>query len=291
MEAGELTRREVLAAAGAAGLAAVCDGASAIATPESTYPMKVLAKKPVGYWRLGETKEDTAVDASGNGHNGLYKGSPALGGPGAIRRDKDTSITLDGKGAYVEIPDHPDFSQPTSGKGLTVEAWMRPDALEFEGDTADPYIFWIGKGEPKRHEWAFRFYSRASKRPNRVSGYIFTPDGGLGAGAYFQDKLTAGKWMHVVVCYDPGDADSPSHPGVHIYRDGVHRQGPPSSGTLYNNPQWQIKPARDTAPLRFGTRNLKHFLTGGLDEIAIYPRVLTAAEIRENFVAGHGQNG
>jgi len=287
MEARESSRRQVLATA-AAGLAAMCSPSFSAPAPGSAYQTKVLSKKPVAYWRLGETKGETAADLTGNGHVGAYKGSPMLGRAGAIHGDKNTSITLDGKGTYVEVPDHPDFSQPTSGRGLTVEAWMRPDVLEFEGDTADPFIFWIGKGMPKQNEWALRFYSRASKRPNRISGYIFNPDGGLGAGAYFEDKLTVGQWIHIVVCYEPGNAGSSGHRGVHIYRDGVHRQGPPSPGTLYNNADWQIKPAHGAAPLRLGAQNLKHFLTGGLDEIAIYPRVLTSAEIRDNFAAaGH----
>ena len=65
--------------------------------------------------------------------------------------------------------------------------------------------------------------------------------------------------------------------------------GLPSPGTLYNNPQWQIKPAHGTAPLRLGTRDRKTFLTGLFDEVAIYPRVLTAREILENYNAGKGK--
>jgi hypothetical protein len=34
---------------------------------------------------------------------------------------------------------------------------------------------------------------------------------------------------------------------------------------------------------------LKGFLTGGLDEVAIYPRVLTAKEVLENYHAGKGR--
>src|SRR5262249_39716019 len=148
---------------------------------------------------------------------------------------------------------------------------------------------WLGKGEPKNYEWGFRFYSSKSKdRPNRVSAYLFNPDGGLGAGAYFQDTLKAGEWMHIVACFDAGDA-STKGAGVHIYKNGVHRLGPPSAGALYDNPMWQIKPASGSAPVRFGTRNLKHYLVGALDEVAIYPRVLTAKEILENYQIGKGK--
>jgi hypothetical protein len=45
-------------------------------------------------------------------------------------------------------------------------------------------------------------------------------------------------------------------------------------------------PAHGSAPVRFATRDGNSFFTGGLDEVAIYPRVLTGAEIMENYAAG-----
>jgi Concanavalin A-like lectin/glucanases superfamily len=259
------------------------------ATAASKYAQVVLAKNPIAYWRLGEARGPDALDSTGNGHQGAYQGTPTFRERGAIAGDPDTAVKLDGRRSYVEIPNHEGFSQPTSGNGLTVEAWVRPDVLTFEGETDDPYVFWIGKGEPNQQEWALRFYSATSNdRPNRISAYIFNPEGGLGAGAYFQDRLTAGEWIHVVACYDPGDADTEGA-GVHIYKNGVSRLGPPSAGVLYNNPQWQIKPVHGTAPLRLGTRDRKSFLVGGLDEVAIYPRVLLAEEVLENYKAGAGQ--
>jgi hypothetical protein len=287
MEPVRWTRRRFLTAAGAVGLMAL-DAKRLHGAPAVSYEKTVLAKKPTAYWRLGEGKGPDAPDSTGNGHKGTYVGMPVFGQKGAIQGDANTAVKL-GKGSYIEAPDHADFSQPTSGKGLTVEVWVRPDVLEFEGETEDPYVHWLGKGEPKQMEWALRFYSRTSKdRPNRISAYLFNPEGGLGAGAYFQDALTAGEWIHVVACFEPGDADTKGA-GVHIYRNGVHRLGPPSAGVLYNNPRWKIKSAHGTAPLRLGTRDRKSFLTGALDEVAIYPRVLTAAEVLENYNAATGK--
>jgi Concanavalin A-like lectin/glucanases superfamily len=283
METNALTRRQMLQWSGTAGLAGLAVAASPVRAPAATpsYRKAVLAKKPVGYWRLGDMVLTTAIDASLNRRHGKYHGNPKST-PGALRADADPGIALDGK-SYVEIRDHAQFSQPTSGAGLTVEAWVRPDVLVFEGETSDAHVHWLGKGEAGRQEWGLRFYSKKSKRPNRISAYLWTPAGGLGAGAYFEDALKPGEWIHVVACYDPGDADTQGKPGVHIYKNGVRRGGPPSAGTLYDNPRWQIKPAHGAAPLRLGTRDRKSFLTGGLDEVAIYPRVLTAREILEHY--------
>jgi hypothetical protein len=287
MEQERWTRRELLLVTGAAGLAALGVRTRFAAGAASDYEKAVLAKKPVAYWRLGEATGPDALDSTGNGHTGTYHGTPTFQEPGAIQGDPNTAIKLDGKRSYVEIANHENFSQPTSGEGLTVEVWVRPDVLDFEGETNDPYIFWLGKGEPGQQEWALRFYSRTSKdRPNRISAYLFNPEGGLGAGAYFQDQLTAGEWVQVVACFDPGDADTQGA-GVQIYRDGVRRLGPPSPGVLYNTSQWQIKPKHGTAPLRLGTRDANSFLIGGLDEVAIYPRVLSANEILENYRRSH----
>jgi len=289
MQGEPYTRRQLLAATGALGAAALGGPLMLGAAAVSDYPKVVLAKKPVAYWRLGEKQGPTAQDSTGHGHKGTYRGTPTFREPGAIRGDTNGAIKLDGKHSYVEVANHADLSQPTSGQGLTVEVWVRPDVLDFTGETKDGYIYWLGKGQAKQLEWALRFYSRKAKgRPNRISAYIFNREGGLGAGAYFQDKLKAGEWIHVVACYEPGDAATKGRRGVHIYKNGEHRLGPPSPGTLYKNPKWRIKPTRGAAPLRLGTHDLKGFLVGGLDEVAIYPRVLTPKEVLENYHAAKG---
>ena len=70
--------------------------------------------------------------------------------------------------------------------------------------------------------------------------------------------------------------------------DWVHRLGSPSSGTLYRS--FQILPANGGGPVRLGTRDAavrgsaaNSYLIGALDEIAIYPRMLSADEILENY--------
>jgi hypothetical protein len=263
------------------------------------YSRTILDRQPVGYWRLGEKAPPTAADASGSGCDGTYVGNPALGQPGSLLNDPDTGVGLGGPGArdYVEVPDpiSQSFSQPTSGLGLTLEVWIRPDVLTFAGETEERYIHWLGKGGPRQCEWGLRFYSNDSpSRPNRISAYVWNPDGGEGAGAYFQDTLVPGSWIHVVAVFEPGDRDTDPPAGVHIYRDGVHRLGPPSPGTLYRT--FGVVPRRGTLPLRLGTRDAAasgsaaaSYLTGGLDEVAIYPRALTPDEIRENYVVAHDE--
>jgi hypothetical protein len=249
-----------------------------------SYAQAVLSKRPAAYWRLGERSGQTAHDASNNHHDGTFRGRPAFGEPGAIRDDPDGAVAFDGRSDYVEIPDSLHFSQPSSDRGLTVEAWMRPDILTFPGETNQRYVHWLGKGDAGEFEWGFRFYSLDSpSRPNRISAYIWNAAGGEGAGAYFQDALIAGRWMHVVACFSPGDR-SDANAGVSIYRDGSMRANPRTSrGARYSS--YAIEPSHGPAPLRFATRDLGSFFSGALDDVAVYPRVLTGAEIADNYRA------
>src|SRR5579862_6491426 len=121
-----------------------------------------MAKKPVGYWRLGEESGPTAHDETEHHRDGTFHGHIRYREKGAISRDADTAIQLEGRDSYVEVPNSERFSQPTSGAGMTVEVWMRPDLLMFAGETQEHYLHWLGKGEPGRNEWGFRFYSRNS---------------------------------------------------------------------------------------------------------------------------------
>ena len=84
-------------------------------------------------------------------------------------------------------------------------------------------------------------------------------------------------WAHIVAVYQPAGKDN----GVQIYRNGMFKKGPPDKGTLYST--YDVTPTPGTAPVRLGTRDLGSFLTGGLDEVAIYARCLTGGEILDNY--------
>ena len=92
---------------------------------------------------------------------------------------------FDGLQSYIETPDNPDCSLPTTG-ALSVSAWIRPATLTFpstEGkgvDLSKTCVHWTGKGEAGQQEWVFRMYSldNTDGRANRISVYVFNPEGG-----------------------------------------------------------------------------------------------------------------
>src|SRR5690348_17166582 len=103
MRREQWTRREVLTAAGAAGLLTLGADRAVGRAAASSYAEAVLAKKPVAYWRLGESRGPDALDSTGAGHKGVYHGRPTLGQRGAIKGDEDTAVKFDGGRSYVEV--------------------------------------------------------------------------------------------------------------------------------------------------------------------------------------------
>lgn len=189
----------------------------------------------------------------------------------------DRALHFDGSTGYIEIPDSPDFSVPTTG-ALTVSAWMRPDTLTFPQAEGTGYVHWMGKGEAGRQEWVFRMYNlqntETPERPNRISFYVFNPGPGKGVGSYFQEEVTAGEWIHVV-----GAADDQR---TYIYRDGVFkrcdRYRGPADGDCQSH-DLVIQPQHGTAPLRIGTRDFHSFFQGSIRDVRIWSRLLSDAEI------------
>jgi len=244
------------------------------------YQALVLTGNPIGYWPLRENAEDI----SGLTHHGQNHGSPEF-----ISDATGGWVRLDGS-SYIEIPSNPVFSQPNSVNGLTVEVWMQAHSLHYPN--VKKYIHWLGKGEPEKQEWAFRLYSDDGAEPCRVSAYIWNKEGREGAGAHLNSGISCNQWMHLVACFQPGNARNTDR-GVLIYKNGEFQQGPPSPTTLFeHSPRWSIFPTAGNAPLRFGTRsdpsssNRPNCLGGGLAEIAIYQRVLDESEIESHYQAG-----
>jgi hypothetical protein len=257
------------------------------------YAEAVCADGPVGYWRLNERSHDDQVaDESGRQHHGTFVGRPILSAPGAIHGSPNAAM-LFVPDAHIEIPHSPVFSIPTSGQGLSVEVWMKPDDLHYVGEAGKHYIHWLGKGQPQQMEWGFRLYaSDHPQRPKRVSAYAWNPEGGQGAGAYYEGPLVAvDNWIHLVACFQHCNDPHGGRAGVQLYVNGELVDGPPQSGTLYfNEGNWSIVPRSGCARLRLATRSAtaNSFLKGRLDEVAIYPKVLPPESIKRHYELGKG---
>jgi hypothetical protein len=188
-------------------------------------------------------------------------------------------LSFDGHRTFIEVPDSPDFSLMTTG-ALSVSAWIRPATLTFpstEGkgvDLTKAYVHWLGKGESGQQEWVFRMYSadNTDGRANRISFYVFNPDGHLGIGSHYQDPahpVEPGVWIHVV-----GSADTE--------KTYLHINGTLVDSDVYSG---QIEPQHGAAPVRIGTRDFNSFFQGEIRQVRFWNRLLTDAEILGLFSA------
>ncbi|MEV1003862.1 FG-GAP-like repeat-containing protein [Nonomuraea sp. NPDC050202] len=252
----------------------------------SAYDELVLSHRPVAYWRLSHPSAGTETDRTGHGHKGTFRGVTST-----IRLPNlDGTSVFNGSSGYFEIPTAKPFHISTTG-AFTVEAWIRPHTLQFPDEEQTGYVYFMGKGTKSGsggdREWAGRMYSKENdeNRPNRISGYAWNLDGGLGAGAYFQQPVKVNEWIHYAVTFDTAEG---SYGKVRIYRNGVlagtdHLAYRPGTAD-----EVIIKPKPGPAPVRVGTRDGKSFFKGAIGKFAIYNRELSGAELRSHYAAMTG---
>jgi len=120
---GLWSRREILAMGGAC---AVLGWRAAPARAAREYRALVLAGKPVGYWRLGEKEGPAARDEPRHRRDGAFHGYVGYREPGAIAGDADTSVSLNGQDAFVEVPDNERFSRAEGGVARPSNGFLAP---------------------------------------------------------------------------------------------------------------------------------------------------------------------
>ncbi|NGP44191.1 LamG domain-containing protein [Bacillaceae bacterium SIJ1] len=236
-----------------------------------SYDQMILADTPVAYWPLSPSETS---DQTSNGLDGTFTGSPSQ----TLLPNGDAAVVFNGIDQYFTIPDNDDLEVTQTGI-LTVEAWMRPDVLQFPNSERAGYVHWMGKGETNQHSWAARMYDETNdeNRPNRISGYSFNLSGGLGAGSYFQDPLIAGEWIHYTLVINTVNTSSDYTTGyTKLYKNGVLRDQDRLS-------DYNIVPGNSTAPMRIGTRDFASFFQGAIGKVALYDYELTPKQISDHY--------
>ena len=245
----------------------------------SSYDALILSHNPAMYLAMSSPGSGRESDLTGRGHLGTYHpaGSPP---PTSVLPNGDPVADFNGTTQYLQVPDANDLSVTSRGR-LTIEAWIRPDTLQFPSQEGSGYVHLLGKGEANQHEYVARMYSKTNQenRPNRISGYAFNLQGGLGSGSYFQDPVTAGGWLLVDIVINTFNT-SPTYPTgyVKIFKNGVLRD-------TTRLDQFDVVPGNGTAPFRVGTRDRASFFKGPIGKVAIYLHELTPQRISSHYGA------
>ncbi|MFF3610669.1 LamG domain-containing protein [Streptomyces sp. NPDC002580] len=258
-----------VAIAGGAVTQTACGGPPPSGNRPTSYDAEVRADSPAVYLPLGAgaTKQRPAGTLKATYHHA----------PGVTSLPNgDRASLFDGTSQYVEVPDDDRLSVTTTGE-LTVEAWVRPDTLTFAKTVGTGYVNWLGKasGTEARSEWLARVYSRDNTelRANRISGYAFNPDGGLGAGSYFEDRIKPGEWIHYAMVINTREKSDAYPTGyVKIYKDGVLRDQDALD-------DYGITPGNTDSPMRIGTTGTKSYFDGGIGKVAVYDSEVPASRL------------
>lgn len=228
----------------------------------SPFDLEVHADRPVAHLR-------GADDVLTGRRSGAVVGSPET----TTLPHGGATLRYDGLGEHVSFPSDPAFSIATTG-ALSVEYWVRPDTLDFPDTEGSGFVHLLGKGGPGAHEWYARMYSRGNEegRTNRLSGYAFAPDGGLGAGSYVERAVPLTSWTQVVLVFDTEPRPGAPLGTVTLYADGVRED----SDSLAD---FGVRPRGGSAPLRVGTGYLGSYFRGAIGDVVFYDRVLPARRV------------
>lgn len=210
------------------------------------YRAAVLLDGPSLYLRLDEASGTVAADSSGNALDGTYVGAPTLGVTGAIVTSNDTAVTLNGTTQYITDPDN---ALLDPGDIFSLEFWYNAVATGAVDGLMD-------KGN---NGYAVQ---------TDAAGHIVLVKQGVSTIVTSLTIPTVGFWTHVVV--------TKSGVTSRIYLNGVDQSGAVTNAT--------IVATADALLIGIGTGPANPF-AGSMDEVALYPTALSAAQVLAHYNA------
>ncbi|MHC4630625.1 MAG: LamG domain-containing protein, partial [Planctomycetota bacterium] len=199
----------------------------------------------VGWWKLDDERTGTVIDYSGNNRNGTLHGDPQwVSGfhGGALEFNGDDCVTIDGYKGVV-------------GNGTNTPAWSVAAWVKTSGD--GEVVGWGSTGGGNRMEF-------------RISSGRTRAEGGNG-NTQGDTTMNDGQWHHIAMTVAP---NSTYNSGVNLYLDG-------KLDTRANTDPDPFHPVANFDVI-FGQRysqSNERWFTGLIDDVRIYDRELTEAEI------------
>ena len=198
---------------------------------------------PVAAFGFDEGSGTAAKDASQNGHNGAITG--ALWRAGRFGR----ALLFDGVDDWVTIADAPGLDFTT---GMTLEAWVYPTAL---GGWRNVLM--------KESAGCLSYSLYADDNDPRPAAYV---DAGGYQSASGTSRLPLNTWTHLAVSYDGAT--------LRLYVNGALVGSKAAPGPI----------ATSAGALRIGGNAIwGEFFQGRIDEVRLYDRRLTQAEIQTDM--------
>ncbi|TMR22398.1 hypothetical protein ETD86_11950 [Nonomuraea turkmeniaca] len=229
----------------------------------SLYRSSVLNSDPFGYWRLGEAAGATSGEDLGTGAGNLTYQGITLGQPGALAATTDTAATF-AAGSVVKLPSN---TIPHLGDQLSVEAWFKTTqsgVIMAAGDTQNGSDLAQG---------AMLYVGTDGKLRGSLDA-VTTPITSANA-------VNDGQWHHVALTVAGADQT--------LYLDGQQVGGMTGTVTAWRTYATLGNGVTDPAKSPAVPSAVQAFpFQGQLDEVALYGKPLTAAEVAGHYAARTG---
>ena len=237
------------------------------AASAAPYPALVRADGATTYWRLGDSLAAAADSSDGNKMGLPNLGAKLSGTTSALRSDSNRAATFDGVDDMIYGQQR--VSAPTV---FSAEAWFKTDT------TTGGKILGFGNAQPRRNGTLLGYSSVYDR-------HVYMSDAGkLVFGTWSGTRVVVtspasyndNAWHHVVATQGPG--------GMVLYVDGVRVASNTVSANTVSLGSWRI--GGDSIPSTWPSAPTSRHFKGAIDEFAVYPTALTAAQ-----VAAHNQQG
>lgn len=259
-------------------------GCAAIQTIQAAaiYPNVIQSSSPVGYWRLDETTGPAINHGSaGASLDGTYNNFPmgVRGVPGLITDSTNAAAQFNGV-------------QSASGSSVTDSTGMNTAV----GGVSNPFTgdwsieAWFVRDA--QHQWSAIFSNNLGGNQGPIMTFIDnTHQLGVNGAGLTPNNVSVdlgvsslGERVYAVITKTGGNADSTANLSVHANVGGAWLT--PATGT---NTGWAFTPQDGYYIGRHFTSQFQ-FHEGVIDEVAIYNRALSLAEINAHFEAGFSEN-
>ncbi len=212
----------------------------------------------IGWW----PGDGSARDLVGTNH-GTLEGGATADSNGMV----GAAFNFDGTNKYVQIPDAPELNPQI----LSVECWVRFDNLDAPGTSV-----YLGQQY---------LVFKQNERSDNFEGYVLSKDRTFADVILWEVTSASGQLVRI---------DTTSTVTTNVWYHLVGTRGS-NFIQLYFNGRLEAEASVDfpqnygSLPLYFGTSGQAYWdrrLNGCLDEVALYNRVLTAAEIEALYASG-----
>ncbi|MDA0168656.1 Ig-like domain-containing protein [Solirubrobacter taibaiensis] len=201
----------------------------------------------VGAWGFEEAAGTSATDSSPAKNHGTITGATRVSGR------HGGGLSFVNSGDWVTIPSHASLNL---GAAMTLEAWVNPTGFN--------YWHTVLLRERNANAMAYGLY--ADNDVDRASGHVST--NGSEVHTNGTSTLPVNTWSHLAVTYDGSS--------LKLYVNGTLSSQRAVTGTIDSS----------TLPLRIGGNNVwGEYFRGVLDEIRVYRRALSAAELATDMAS------